>query len=229
VIGITCEALPKRGEGGEYALYCDARYARAVRQAGGHPVLLPITDSRSELRRTLDELDGLVIVGGDDLDPRMYGEARSPRTRLVLSQRTAFEKALYGSGHGRRLPVFGICYGMQLVNVLEGGSLLQHIEGHRGRRPHRVTVAPRTALSKALGSRRIEVTTSHHQAVGRLGGGFRAAALADDGIIEAIENARRPEILAVQWHPERRPGSLHTRRLFRHFIRTCVAYRARRP
>lgn len=238
LIGITCEAVSRRKDFALYDLVCDHRYGDVVSRAGGHPVLLPIAHRKALLRRYLEGIDGLVIVGGDDLHPCFYGETPRKSTRIAFPRRTLFESWLYRAGKRRRLPILGICYGMQLINVLEGGSLYQHIHpkrggprvDHRGRtnRAHPVRVLPGTRLARSLGTRKLVVATEHHQAVRRLAPGFEVAAVADDGIIEAIEYPYRPEIFAVQWHPERLPESAATRRLLRAFIRACIQYRRNR-
>lgn len=234
-IGITCEAVSKRRDYADYDLLCDHRYSEAVKAAGGHPVLLPIAHRKAVLSRYLEGVDGLVVVGGDDVDPRLYGERPGPRTKVIFKKRTAFESWLYREGTKRRLPILAICYGMQLVNVLEGGTLYQHLRprpdrpkvDHRGRRRrrHAVRVLPKTRLSRLLRVRQAWIATEHHQGIRDLAPGFTPAAVAADGIIEAIERPERPELLAVQWHPERRPRSAVTRRLFGAFVRACGRYR----
>lgn len=238
LIGITCEAVAKGGDFSRYDLVCDHRYAEGVRNAGGHPVLLAIAHRRAILGTYLEGIDGLVIVGGDDVDPAAYGQRSIKTTRPTFPGRAAFESWLYLAGRRRRLPMLAICYGMQLVNVLEGGTLLQHIRrkrdtpkvAHRACQggEHGVELVKATRLRRLLRSPRIEVATDHHQAIGRLAQGFVAAATADDGIIEAIEHPERSELLAVQWHPEARLQSPATRRLFDAFVRACKEFRRRR-
>jgi putative glutamine amidotransferase len=237
LIGITCEAVFPATGGQTYDLVCDHRYAEAVKDAGGHPVLLPIAYRKAILRRYLEGIDGLVIVGGDDVDPRLYGEEPQPGTQVIFQQRTTFETWLYRAGKALRLPVFGICYGMQLINVLEGGTLHQdlpprrtppHID-HRGvrRRRHRVRILAASRLGASTDMTRAMVATEHHQAVRELAPGFIPSAVADDGIIEAIEHPDLPHVLAVQWHPERTRDSLLTRRMFKSFTELAGAYSER--
>jgi putative glutamine amidotransferase len=239
LIGISCEAVSHEGKAFRpYDLVCDHRYAEAVNDAGGHPVLLPIAYRKDTLRRYLEGIDGLVIVGGDDVDPRLFGEEPEPGTTVIYPQRTMFETWLYTTGKRRGLPILGICYGMQLINVLEGGSLYQEIPrrkktpkvDHHGRRhhAHRVRIIPDTRLFSITESRWALVATEHHQAVNILAPGFIPSAVADDGIIEAIESPDMPQVLAVQWHPERRRTSAVTRRLFRSFIAAARAYQAKK-
>jgi gamma-glutamyl-gamma-aminobutyrate hydrolase PuuD len=228
---------PLFGEGprGPYDLVCDHRYAEAVKDAGGHPVLLPIAYRKAILRRYLEGIDGLVIVGGDDVDPRLYGEEALPTTQVIFSRRTTFETWLYRAGKERRLPILGICYGMQLINVLEGGTLYQDLPprkgaprvDHRGarRRRHRVRILASTQLAARAQMTRALVATEHHQGVRDLAPGFIPCATADDGVIEAIESPELPQVLAVQWHPERTRASLLTRRLFRTFVALASTYR----
>jgi len=238
LIGISCEAVARKGDFSRYDLVCDHRYAEAVKDAGGHPVLLPIAHRKTILKRYLEGIDGLVIVGGDDVDPKLYGEEPIKSTRMIYHKRTAFETWLYQAGNERRLPILGICYGMQLINVLEGGTLYQQIRArknapkidHQGarRQRHWIRLIPDSRLSQVLGIRQAIITSQHHQAVRDLAPGFIPAAVADDGLIEAIENPELPHILAVQWHPERTRYSAVTRRLFKAFLRLCIDYQSNR-
>lgn len=229
-IGITCDVqIPPEGRTA-YELLCDHRYPDAVKEAGGYPVLLPIAQRETVIRKYLGGIDGLIIVGGDDVDPRLYGERPRKGTGTVFGPRLAFERMLYRGARRRRMPILGICYGMQLLNVLEGGSLFQDIRRDGGsprdhqsrKRPlHRVSLVAGSRLAAITRGRAITVHSDHHQAVARVARGFRPVAFAGDGIIEAIEGGSE-EILAVQWHPERTPKSFATRRLFRSFVRLCT-------
>ena len=238
LIGITCEAVSKRKDFADYDLLCDHRYAAAIIQAGGHPVLLPIAHDQLQLVRYLEGINGLVIVGGDDLDPCWYGERAKKRTKIAFSKRSEFEAWLYRAGKKRGLPIFGICYGMQLINVLEGGTLVQHIHpnkhkpsvDHEGKKTgyHSVKILPHTRLSGLIGEGRKIVATEHHQGIRSLAPHFIPSAIASDGMVEAIEHPSKPHIFTVQWHPERQPASRISRRLFRAFVRSCCEYQTRK-
>jgi putative glutamine amidotransferase len=237
LVGITCEVLVRRQDFSDYDLLCDHRYAQAVKNAGGHPVLLPIAHRKSVLHRYLEGVDGLVIVGGDDVDPGLYGETARKKTRTIFPHRITFESWLYQSGKRRGLPILAICYGMQLINVLEGGTLYQHLypkkkgprirHGRKTPKKHEVKVLAGTRMKKILGVWQAQVSSQHHQAVRQIAPGFTVSAVAEDGTIEAIENPDLPGILAVQWHPEHLPDSRITQRLFDTFIRNCKRYGGR--
>ncbi|MEO3754615.1 gamma-glutamyl-gamma-aminobutyrate hydrolase family protein [Streptomyces sp. B6B3] len=202
-----------------------ASYLRLVTRAGGLPVLLP-PDARPDAAATaVARLDGLVIAGGPDVDPARYGAPRDPRTGPPAPERDAWELALIHAALAARVPLLGVCRGMQLLNVACGGTLHQHLDGHAGPPgvfgEHEVTPLPGTRLSRTL-PEPVRVRTFHHQAVDRLGAGVTVAAVAADGTVEAIELPDRDGlVLGVQWHPEAGQGE-HDVRLLRALTTAAV-------
>lgn len=189
-------------------------YVTAIRGNGGRPVLLPPGGDATEADATVAVLDGVVIAGGGDLDPAIYGAAKHPRTEVTAPDRDVWELAVAEAAIRMNVPLLGICRGMQVLNVACGGTLHQHIPdlvGHdaHGGTPdgfgmHKVRITSGRTVSDILpGAEYFEVPTHHHQAVDRVGDGLTAVGWADDGIIEAVEAISPHEfIVGVQWHPE---------------------------
>lgn len=186
-------------------------YARSVETAGGVPVLLPPSGAQ-EPAGVVARLDGLVISGGADVDPRRYGEEPQARTRGWRDDRDEWEVALLDAAWDSGLPVLGVCRGMQVMAVRNGGVLHQHtpdVVGHEQHAPGEGeygTVRVETVAGsrvRALIGPRVTVSCHHHQSV-RAHPGFEPAAYAADGTLEAMEDPQRPFWLAVQWHPETR-------------------------
>ena len=183
-----------------------AGYHRLVQRAGGCALLLP-PDVPERAEEVVARLDALVVSGGPDVEPVRYGAVPEPECGPPAVERDAWELALTHAALARGVPLLGICRGMQLLNVALGGTLVQHLEGHRGGpgvfAQHPVRPVPGTLLARAL-PEPVTVPTYHHQAVARLGDGLTASAYAADGTVEALElpGAAHPFALAVQWHPE---------------------------
>jgi putative glutamine amidotransferase len=192
-------------------------YLRAIEAAGGMPVVLPPLGDASAL---LDRLDGICLSGGPDLDPDAYGAVqRHSELGPTDPDLDAFELALARAADERGLPILGICRGAQALNVARGGTLHQHLPGHRQTEPatattHSVRVETGSRLATLVGTRPLRVNSFHHQAVERLGGGLRAVAWAGDGTIEAVEAPGAPFLLGVQWHAEGLVGLARHRALF---------------
>ncbi|MFJ9948302.1 gamma-glutamyl-gamma-aminobutyrate hydrolase family protein [Kitasatospora sp. NPDC091207] len=192
-------------------------YLDCVSRAGGTPVLLPPQDGGVE--RLIGALDGLLLAGGADLDPALYGADPHPRTGRPQPQRDRWESELLAAALDRDLPVLGVCRGLQLLNVALGGDLVQHLpdESHQTLPAayvrQEVTIRPGSRLGAVLGAS-ARVNCYHHQAVGRIGGGLLATARSADGGVEALELPGRTFTVAVQWHPETDPRDL---RLFEAF------------
>jgi putative glutamine amidotransferase len=182
-----------------------AGYPRLVQRAGGLAVMLP-PDAPEHAPATVARLDAVVIAGGPDVAPGRYGAERDPRTGPAAVERDAWELALIEAALAARVPLLGICRGMQLLNVALGGTLVQHLDGHA----EVVGVFGEHPVSPVAGTRYAElvpestsVPTYHHQAVQRLGEGLIVSARADDGTAEALELPTDDGwVLGVQWHPE---------------------------
>ncbi|WP_405579151.1 gamma-glutamyl-gamma-aminobutyrate hydrolase family protein [Streptomyces sp. NBC_01190] len=179
-------------------------YVRSVRAAGAIAVLLP-PDRPAAAAEVVARMDAVIVSGGPDVDPGRYGQVPHPRTVPALPERDAWEAAVLQAALERGRPLLGVCRGMQLLNVVLGGTLVQHLDGHVGEPgrfgSHRVTPVSGTLLA-GLMPEAADVPTYHHQAVDRLGSGLTAAAHADDGTVEAVEAAGGGFALGVQWHPE---------------------------
>ncbi|WP_078914106.1 gamma-glutamyl-gamma-aminobutyrate hydrolase family protein [Streptomyces sp. NRRL S-37] len=181
-----------------------AGYPRLVQRAGGLAAMLP-PDAPKRAAAAVARLDGLVVAGGPDVEPVRYGAEPDPRTGPPARTRDAWELALIEAALDRRIPLLGICRGMQLLNVALGGTLAQHIDGHAegpgvfGHHP--VKPVPGT-LYGGIAPEQTSVPTYHHQAVDRLGTDLIPSAYAEDGTVEAIELPTSPWVLGVQWHPE---------------------------
>ncbi|MBV7695401.1 gamma-glutamyl-gamma-aminobutyrate hydrolase family protein [Streptomyces sp. TRM70350] len=181
-----------------------AGYPRLVQRAGGLAAMLP-PDAPDHAAATVSRLDGLVIAGGPDVDPSRYGAERDARCGPPARERDAWELALIEAALAARVPLLGICRGMQLLNVALGGTLVQHLDGHAevvgvfGR--HAVKPVPGTLYAGVV-PEETSVPTYHHQSVDRLGTGLVASAHAVDGTVEAVELPGEHWVLGVQWHPE---------------------------
>jgi putative glutamine amidotransferase len=198
------------------SVHMKAAYARAIEDAGGTPILAAPTRDAAIIAELLDLLDGLVITGGAfDIDPTKYGAAQtSARIDTPKPLRTDFEQQLCEGALARNVPVLGICGGMQLLNVVLGGTLVQDIttevpnalEHEQPTSPaepfHAVNVVEGTAFHRAIQKTRIEVNTTHHQAVKTLGRGLAVLGTSPDGVIEVIGRTADLSITGVQWHPE---------------------------
>lgn len=214
VIGLT----PNYDTKGKYfstlPWYClRENHCTCLHKLGATPFILPMMD---EVGPYLDLMDGLVITGGDfDIHPSYYGEEITHARVHTITRRTEFELEIASEALKRNMPILGVCGGHQLLNILFGGSLIQHIPdtcpealtheqpNSRSEPGHEVTIVEDTLLYKNLGGKKkIEVNTAHHQAVAKVGEGLKANAYAPDGIIEGIEHPDYAFCIGVQWHPE---------------------------
>lgn len=218
---ITVGATPERA-------FVNSAYLHAVQQAGGVPVPLPPQLSAASLHRLGVELRGLLLTGGGDVDPALFGEAPHPTLDDVAPARDALETSALHLALERGVPVLAVCRGVQVLNVARGGSLYQDVATepgtqfpHRQTEPrdqptHKVKVTPGSRLAETLGADELEVNSMHHQAIHRLGRGLTAVAWAADQLVEGVElDDPARFVLGVQWHPEEMVGhSEPARRLF---------------
>jgi putative glutamine amidotransferase len=210
VIGVTSYAEQARWAAWDMpASVVPQRYLDKVLDAGAMPVILPAVP---DVAGVLARLDGLMLVGGGDLDPMRYGAVPHPKNTRVNLARDGAEMALLDEALQQRLPILGICRGLQLLNVALGGTLHQHVPDVVGHQRHSggdgvftrhdVHLHPRCVLSRSLSRTTLEVSSLHHQAIDRLGTGLTPCAWSDDGLIEAVELEGHPFTVGVQWHPE---------------------------
>jgi putative glutamine amidotransferase len=204
-----------------------AGYLDGIVRAGGMPVLLPPVEGWEPDH--LSNLDGLIIAGGADVDPSCYAAGREPATGPARPDRDESESELVNLAVKLGIPLLGVCRGMQLLNVVLGGTLHQHLPDRTGTTDHLpapgtfgrvpVTVAAGSRLAATVGER-VEAACHHHQAIDRLGDGVRAVAWADDGTVEGIEVPGEVFAVGVQWHPEvGRDGDDTDRLLFEALVR----------
>jgi putative glutamine amidotransferase len=204
-----------RGWDGAERTGVNAAYVRALVAAGGVPVILSPLMGASLSGRALDGVDGLLLTGGEDIEPSWYGAPPSPLLSPPSRERDLFEFALFAVARQRELPILGICRGIQLINVGLGGTLFQDLpserpgavehrpDGARDVRSHRVRLQRGSRAADALGGNSVTVNSSHHQAIKDLAPGLVATAWTDDDLVEAAESpVSAPWLLAVQWHPE---------------------------
>jgi len=232
-IGITAYREDLEWEG--WSLTWDlvpAQYADAVRDAGGVPLLLP--PCPAELAGSaLDGVHGILIAGGQDVDPERYGARRHRMTGDPRPDRDEWELAVVREAVTRDLPLLAVCRGMQILNVALGGTLIQHLPelvgSHRhapvknGFGRHEVRLAGGSRLATVLGER-TEVATNHHQSIDRLGDGLVVSGSAEDGVVEAVELPTQTWALGVQWHPEVHDG----KGLLTSFVHACATAQGRR-
>ena len=209
LIGVTAgtRTMMSGAWAGHDAVAVNEHYVRALRAAGARPVILAPQDEWSD--EEIAELDGLVLTGGTDLDPAAWGEGALPTDMTPDPERDAFETALYRAARRNDVPVLGICRGLQIIVIAEGGQLHRHLPedlpAHpaTGSAPTRVEARIDAAsdLALALGTR-AEVTAYHHQGIRAVRGDLRTVARHDSGLVLAVEAASGSAVLGVQWHPE---------------------------
>jgi gamma-glutamyl-gamma-aminobutyrate hydrolase PuuD len=234
MIGITSYAQPAKWGAWELpAALVPLYYVESVELAGGRALVVP--PSGEAIDETLDVLDGVIFSGGIDVDPSTYGAERHPATDPAQAHRDRGELALLQAALARDMPTLAICRGVQLLNVLRGGDLVQHLPeavGHERHREtlgvfsqHPVEVKDGTRLASILGARHEGVKSSHHQGMGRIGEGLVETAWAEDGSIEGLEDPGKRFAVGVLWHPEMEEDD---KRLFEALVEEARRYAAER-
>lgn len=229
IIGLNADYRSANGKQPSFSVVT-AGYYDSIIKAGGIPVVIPPLMDDDDLNSLLDKLDGFVMVGGADLDPHRDGFMRHPMVRTMDTRRESFDRRLMQAIADRRLPVFGIGVGMQLLNVTLGGNLFLHIPediptaiphrdaqdpGHR----HSLELTPGTLMERVYGEGEIRVSSRHHMALDEVAQGFAVTARCPDGIVEAIES-EMPDWIAIgtQFHPENDAASALDVRIFEEWL-----------
>jgi putative glutamine amidotransferase len=226
LIGITTHSRNTNNE-----VVLPGTYVDAVQSVGGNPILLPPT--QSHLESLLDAIDGLILSGGGDIHPIHYNGEDHPEIYGVDDDRDTFEITLTKLALMRKIPVLGICRGMQVLTVATGGRLIPHVpevfgdsidhrlDNPRRPIPHEVEVLAESRLSELLGKTQMNIVSWHHQAVELHSDVWKLAARSNDGLIEALEHSEHPWAIALQWHPELSMQDPAHQRFFRSFIDAC--------
>lgn len=215
-----------------------AAYVTALENAGLIPLIVPPLSSARAAAGVLDSVAGLVLTGGGDIDPALYGETRHEKVHSVNAARDATEAALIQEARSRGMPVLAICRGIQMLNVALGGTLVQDIasqcktdiahdeDGPRDSRSHEIAIEPGSLIASAVGAEHVTVNSFHHQSVKKIADGMRVTARSPDGVIEGMESTdAKWWVMAVQWHPEEMTDSPEPwdRGLFNAFARQLKA------
>lgn len=236
-VGLSCGR--ERARSGDWdlpAVFLPASYIDAVSEAGGGAVVLPVRSDTASADAVVADLDALVLTGGPDLDPARYGALPAPETDEPRADRDAWESALLAAAIRAGLPVLGVCRGAQLLNIAQGGTLIQHLPtqlGHSASRPGggrfgtaTVVTEPDTLIRELLeGRSELDVPVSHHQAIDRVAPSLQVTARSTERVVQAVELAGAAFCLGVQWHPEE---DRDDRRIFAGLVAAGRRYRAER-
>jgi putative glutamine amidotransferase len=237
IIAVNTDFRPARHDTPAFA-YAAAGYFDAILQAGGLPMLVPPYECEEDIEQMLDRVDAVMLIGGADLDPRRDGWMLHPTVRLQDTRRETFDRMLMRQVAERRMPLFGIGAGMQLINVSQGGNLLLHIpEDMPNALPHKDPLDPDhrhtlqltagSIMDRVYGDGELRVNSMHHMAIDDVAPGFTVTARCPDGIVEAIESTM-PDwfVFGTQFHPEASTASALDMRIFEEFLAGVEQFRA---
>ncbi len=210
-------------------------YMEGIKAAGGIPVMLPLTDDADTIRQLLDSVSGILLTGGHDVDPEVYGETAIPECGTPCRERDAMEAELLKQALEKDTPVLGICRGIQFLNAYLGGTLYQDLPSqrpsdtdHHQNPPydvpvHKVNIEKSSKLYKLLGTDTLEVNSYHHQAIRDKAESLKTMAVSEDGLTEAVEMPGKRFVWALQWHPEfSYKTDEYSRKIFEEFVRACT-------
>lgn len=241
LIGITCNYSPDStvgiitafGLAGQHWHMLANEYIRAIEKIGGIPVIIPVCDDIQTMMDIVERLDGLLISGGNDVDPYLYGELITKEVTNLSPQRDQIEmNTVRYAMEKSNIPILGICRGIQLINVAFGGSIHQDLRKNGYREHflssvpinhfvHSVSLAENSRIHQIIGSTSLRVNSFHHQAVNRVANDFVATAFSEDGVIEAIELPGDRYVLGVQWHPEMLFDCEINQQILKAFVSAC--------
>lgn len=230
LIGITVDFEPAADERTGGMLKLNWNYAECIARAGGVPILIP---PQADAAAMAQVIHGLLVPGGRDIDASNWGEENHPKAKTVELKRFNLEVALW-KHLPEALPVLGVCYGCQFINVMRGGSLIQHLPdvvGHsedQGGTMQEYTLERSSSLATTVGES-VSGKSYHHQAIGNLGAGLKVVGKNSDGTVEAIEATDDRWLIGVQWHPERTSDDLASQKLFEAFVNAAAEFQVGRP
>ncbi len=245
LIGITCSRMVGEAWGlyskGHFMDYTFEEYIQAIQYSGGTPIIIPLIQNKDTLRTLLDRLDGLLLSGGPDINPKFYREQPLGGLGETDEGLDLMELEAVRLAFNKDLPILAICRGIQVLNVSQGGSLYQDISSQvpesinhtqktdKGVNTHSVHIHKKTILFNMFRREKIWINGKHHQAIKDLAPGLIASAHASDGIIEAVEHPKKRFVLGVQWHPEGTwEVNPYSKRLFSTFAQAAISYLKKR-